>query len=108
MMGHSRNGVAALELQRLIGTTYKTAWRMMHQIRALMTEELTPFKGTVEVDETYIGGQSKNVHRAQREERRFSRNALHTAPQLCPCIAASSRYRMRLQRHQHMRANLQP
>ena len=69
LMGHSRNGVAALELQRLIGTTYKTAWCMMHQIRALMAEALAPFKGTVEVDETYIGGQAKNMHKAQREER---------------------------------------
>ena len=69
LMGHSRNGVAALELQRLIGTTYKTAWRMMHQIRALMADELPPFKGTVEVDETYVGGKSKNMHKAQREGR---------------------------------------
>ena len=52
----SKNGVAALELQRHIGVTYKCAWRMMHQIRKLMGEELPPMKGTVEMDETYIGG----------------------------------------------------
>ena len=52
----SKNGVAALELQRHIGVTYKCAWRMMHQIRKLMAEELPPFKGTVEMDETYVGG----------------------------------------------------
>ena len=56
LMTASKNGVAALELQRQIGVTYKCAWRMMHQIRALMAEELPPFKGTVEVDETYVGG----------------------------------------------------
>ena len=55
-MTASKNGVAALELQRQIGVTYKCAWRMMHQIRELMTEELPPMKGTVEVDETYVGG----------------------------------------------------
>ncbi len=69
LMQASRNGVAALELQRQIGVTYKCAWRMMHQIRQLMSEELPPFKGTVEVDEAYIGGESKNMHKAQREER---------------------------------------
>ena len=52
----SKNGVAALELQRHIGVTYKCAWRMMHQIRKLMAEELPPMTGTVEVDETYVGG----------------------------------------------------
>ena len=76
LMGHSRNGVAALELQRLIGTTYKTAWRMMHQIRALMTEELPPFKDTVEVDETYVGGKAKNMHKTQREARIQGRGAV--------------------------------
>ena len=69
LMTASKNGVAALELQRQIGVTYKCAWRMMHQIRELMSEELPPFKGTVEVDETYIGGESKNMHKAQRKER---------------------------------------
>ncbi len=56
LMQSSRNGVAALELQRQIGVTYKTAWRMMHQIRALMSEEAPYMTGTVEVDETYVGG----------------------------------------------------
>ena len=52
----SKNGVAALELMRHIGVTYKCAWRMMHQIRKLMAEELPPMTGTVEMDETYVGG----------------------------------------------------
>ena len=56
LMSNSKNGVAALELQRHIGVTYKTAWRMMHQIRALMSEEVPTIHGTVEVDETYVGG----------------------------------------------------
>ena len=55
-MSASKNGVAALELQRHIGVTYKCAWRMMHQIRKLMGENPPPFRGTVELDETYVGG----------------------------------------------------
>lgn len=55
-MTASKNGVAALELQRHIGVTYKCAWRMCHQIRKLMSEEVAPLMGTVEVDETYVGG----------------------------------------------------
>ena len=59
LISSSRNGVAALELQRQIGVTYKCAWRMMHQIRSLMGEELPYMTGTVEVDETYVGGKRK-------------------------------------------------
>lgn len=63
LMGTSRNGVAAKEIQRQTGVTYKTAWRMMRQIRKLM-DSIEPIKlggegETVEVDETYIGGKHK-------------------------------------------------
>lgn len=61
MFTTSRNGVAAKAVERQIGVTYKTAWRMCHQIREYMTslESDDPLGGigeTVEVDETIIGG----------------------------------------------------
>lgn len=62
----TRNGVAAKELQRQLGVTYKTAWRMAHMIREHMAdvdgdEPLGgPFK-TVEIDETYIGGEATGM-----------------------------------------------
>jgi transposase-like protein len=63
LMTTSKNGVAAKEIQRQTGVTYKTAWRMMRQIRKLMDSvEPTKLGGdgeTVEVDETYIGGKHK-------------------------------------------------
>jgi len=52
----AKNGVSAKELERTLGVTYKTAWRMCKQIRKLMDEEIGQLNGTVEVDETYIGG----------------------------------------------------
>ena len=57
----SRNGVAAKEVQRQLGVTYKTAWRMCHEIRKYMAQidGETPIGGfmkTVEIDETFIGG----------------------------------------------------
>jgi transposase len=57
----SRNGVAAKEVERQIGVTYKTAWRMCHQIREYMGAvdgdgPLGGFTKQVEVDETIIGG----------------------------------------------------
>lgn len=59
IMASTRCGVSAKQLQRELGVTYKTAWRMFNQIRALMGESTEPFKGEVEVDETFIGGKPR-------------------------------------------------
>jgi len=56
LMSTSRNGVAATELQRQLGVTYKTAWRMAHEIRKLMEDGPVKFAGVCEADETYVGG----------------------------------------------------
>jgi transposase-like protein len=57
----SRHGVPAKELQRQLGLTYKTAWRMGHEIRKYLAkvDGDTPLGGDVEADETYIGGRRK-------------------------------------------------
>jgi len=52
----AKNGVSAKELERHLGVTYKTAWRMCKQIRLLMQQEAITLSGTVETDETYVGG----------------------------------------------------
>ncbi len=59
VMIHSKGGISAKGLQRQLGITYKTAWRMLHQIRKLMADNSGDLlKGTVEVDETGGGGKS--------------------------------------------------
>ena len=57
----TRHGVSAKELQRQLGVTYKTAWRMGHEIRKHMAavDGDEPLSGFVEVDETMIGGKEK-------------------------------------------------
>lgn len=61
LMSQSKNGVAAKELERQLGVTYKCAWRMARQIRLLMTDDDGPLGGNeiVELDETYVGGKAK-------------------------------------------------
>ncbi len=62
LMGSTRCGISAKQIQRETGVTYKCAWRMFHQIRKLMSEDLRLGGpgGGVEADEAYFGGRRKN------------------------------------------------
>ena len=61
LMGSTRCGISAKQIQRETGVTYKTAWRMFRQIRSLLSEPDMQLEGsTVEVDEMYHGGKRKN------------------------------------------------
>jgi hypothetical protein len=57
---NARKGFPATQLKREIGTAYKTAWRMFHQVHvAMQNGELKPFEGLVEMDETFVGGKPR-------------------------------------------------
>lgn len=57
LMTSTRNGVASKEVERLLGCTYKTALRMTHQIRKLMSgKDKDKLAGFVEMDESWVGG----------------------------------------------------
>ena len=60
LLCESKKGMSACQIQRTIGVRYKTAWYLCHRIRAAMLE-VAPEKlsGTVEIDETYVGGKKR-------------------------------------------------
>jgi transposase-like protein len=67
LMAESKKGVSALELQRMLGVTYKSAWFLAHRIREAMGDPSPSQAGglggkgkVVEVDETYVGGRKGN------------------------------------------------
>ena len=67
LFSNSRHGVAAKELQRELGVTYKTAWRMAHEIRKYMAsvDGEWPLDGDIEADETYVGGRTTGGKRGR-------------------------------------------
>jgi len=66
LMSSTRCGISAKQLERELGVTYKTAWRMFHKIRELLNQDdLPPLSGKVEMDETYVGGHRKGTPRGR-------------------------------------------
>ena len=57
----SKKGISANQLKRTLGVSYKTAWYLCHRIRSAMDQGATPLlHGTVEADETYVGGKLRH------------------------------------------------
>lgn len=72
LMAQTRGGISAKQVEREIGVTYKTAWRMCKLVRQQLDENKDPFGGKrdVEVDETYFGPKSKEGKRGRGSERK--------------------------------------
>jgi transposase-like protein len=68
MLANCKNGVSSYEIHRDIGVSQKTAWFMLQRIRLAMQDDLTGGKlsGEVEVDETFIGGKARNMHKDRK------------------------------------------
>jgi len=77
-----KNGISSCELARKLDITQKSAWFMAHRIREAMT--LPPLsdklKGTVEADETYFGGEAKNMHKSVRKQKITGRGTKNKVP----------------------------
>lgn len=70
---NAKNGISSYELHRSIGVTQKTAWFMLHRIRlAMETGSIEKLSGEIEVDETYVGGVMKNMHRSVRKAKNIT------------------------------------
>ncbi|MFZ0760013.1 MAG: IS1595 family transposase, partial [Candidatus Sulfotelmatobacter sp.] len=62
LLCEARKGMSANQIKRTLGISYKTAWYLCHRIRAAMKEADAPMlDGTVELDETYVGGKKRGA-----------------------------------------------
>lgn len=68
LIANAKNGISSYEIHRAIGVTQKSAWFLLHRIRlAMKTGTFLKLSGTIEADETFIGGRARNMHKARRE-----------------------------------------
>ena len=75
-------GIASTTLAKDLGVTQKTAWFILHRLRhAARTQSFnSPLSGTVEVDETYVGGKSINRHKNERRRRKGNAGVVNKTP----------------------------
>ncbi|HLI10233.1 MAG TPA: IS1595 family transposase [Alphaproteobacteria bacterium] len=81
LMSASKKGISAHQLHRMLGITYKSAWFMTHRIREAMHNPQYPGPmgkggGTVEADETFVGGKKENRSKAKRAQAFQPRKAI--------------------------------
>src|ERR1700691_1378030 len=73
MVSNCKNGVSSWEIHRSLGVTQKTAWFMLHRLRLALQDkasfQLPNCGGPVEVDETFIGGKARNMHKSKKLRR---------------------------------------
>ncbi len=74
LIANCKNGISSYELARAIGVTQKSAWHMLHRLRHAMKPFLDstklggPASAPVEVDESFVGGKIRNMHRDRAEK----------------------------------------
>ena len=68
LIANAKNGISSYETHRALGVTQKTAWFMLQRIRlAMQNGTIVKMGGTVEADETFIGGKARNMHFGKRK-----------------------------------------
>lgn len=73
MLVNCKNGVSSYEVSRALGVTQKSAWFMLHRLRFALQDKASGGKlggyenSAVEIDETFIGGKARNMHKSRRQ-----------------------------------------
>lgn len=69
LLSTTSKGISSVQLAKHVGVTQKTGWFMDHRIRKAMRENKGQLFGSVEVDETYVGGKACNMHKRERQKK---------------------------------------
>ena len=67
LIANCKNGISSYEIAKAVGVTQKTAWFMLHRVRLAMQDETNnKLSGEVEIDESFIGGKARNMHKDRK------------------------------------------
>src|ERR1700681_1957763 len=62
----ARKGISSMQLAKEIGITQKSAWFVLHRLREACGKDLTKLRGSIEIDETFVGGLESNKHEGDK------------------------------------------
>ena len=80
LVGNCKNGISSYEVGRDLQVTQRTAWFMLQRIRhAMHTGSINKMTGTIEADETFVGGAARFMHKHKREEKIHGRGPMGKA-----------------------------
>lgn len=95
----AKKGISSLQLARTINVNKNTAWFMQKRLRQAMSSDII-LKGIVEIDETYIGGELKNMHEQQKIKRNPHKcGMVHKTPVLGMIEQATKKVRLDVLSH---------
>ena len=89
LLTNCKNGISSYELARALGVTQKTAWFMLSRLRLALQSDTEKFDGQVEVDETFMGGAARNMHKAKPD--RVMKGKLAGRSHMVPVVGAIKR-----------------
>jgi transposase-like protein len=98
LMCESKKGMSANQLKRTLGVSYEAAWFLCHRIRSAMIDDGEPLTGTIEADETYVGGKLgefpslKESARHRRDNKTIVLGAIERGGKLRVRVAADAKH----------------
>jgi transposase-like protein len=109
VMCESKKGISANQLGRMLGISYKTAWYLCHRIRKAMTETNPDLlSGTVECDETYIGGHRRHVGSGYVDKKTMGLGALQRGGEIRLRVEKRSNKATKQALHQFIKERTDP